>query len=85
VTKKEPTEAAMRRRVCEIAIDAYVDTSDASEPLDLLIERVRIGVQVERDNQIDLYDEFEHELDEFADLLCARAQSLDAQHQGENQ
>ena len=48
------TQAEMRERVEEIAIEAYVDARDHTEPLELLIGRVRAGLHYELEQLAEL-------------------------------
>src|ERR1700704_1846520 len=70
MSKERPTEPEMRERIEEIAIEAYVDTPDASEPLDQLIPRVRAGLDQELENISTLFQDFHAELDEFDDVIA---------------
>jgi hypothetical protein len=73
------TPEDIRSRVEEIAIDAYIDTSDQTEPLDDLIQRVRVGLQEELERMADLFQEFETELDAFEGVLAETAKSSSEQ------
>jgi septation ring formation regulator EzrA len=68
--QSKTTPDDIRARVEEIAVEAYVDTSDPTEPLDELIQRVRVGIQDEREQMSSLYEDLEAELNGFAKALA---------------
>ena len=67
--QSKTTPEDIRTRVEEIAVEAFVDTSDPTEPLAQLIERVRTGIRDEREQMTSLFSELEGELNEFAETV----------------
>src|SRR5215469_12640503 len=69
------TEASIRERVEEIGLDVYIGAADPTEPLDELIDRVRVGLQDEFDRIAELYQRYESELDRFEEVLAELSES----------
>jgi hypothetical protein len=70
--KSPATDDDIRARLETIALEAFVDCSDQSEPLQELIERIRANLQEELVRLSQEFDGLEAELDEFQQILIER-------------
>jgi hypothetical protein len=72
VQHPEPTTDDLRARLHEIAAEAEIDTSDASEPLHELAGRIRLELQEEFERISDHYADRDAELNEIEDIITDR-------------